>query len=116
MTDPETPVETSKLGEWSVPMIKASVCAVELDGEAVLLDDETGAVHALNRVATVVWLCLDGSVTVGGLIDDLVDTFTGADADTIRDDVLALVRTLESLGLLEPVSPDTPGGTVGAAT
>ena len=34
---------------------------VELDGEAVLLDQAGGQLHRLNDAGTTVWLALDGS-------------------------------------------------------
>lgn len=104
------PVDIDDLDEHSVPRAKPTVFSVELDGEAVLLDDETGTVHSLNPIATLVWSCLDGSGSVGELIDDLADAFAGTDRATVSDDVLSLVRTLGELGLLDGVRPSTEAG------
>jgi hypothetical protein len=37
------------------------VHTVELDGEAVLLDEAAGQLHRLNEAGTTVWLALDGT-------------------------------------------------------
>jgi Coenzyme PQQ synthesis protein D (PqqD) len=37
------------------------VHTVELDGEAVLLDEAAGRLHRLNEAGTTVWLALDGA-------------------------------------------------------
>lgn len=81
------------------------VVAVELDGEAVLYHDELGAVYVLNPQATVVWACLDGSSDLDGLCDELAEAFS-VGLDTLRGDVMDIVREFGRQGLLADVAPD----------
>jgi hypothetical protein len=82
-----------------VPEARPTVGTVELEGEAVLLDEATGSLHLLNPVATVVWACFDGSGTIDELVADLSEAF-GADAEQVRDDVVGLATELAGQGLL----------------
>jgi hypothetical protein len=82
-----------------VPVPRPSVAAVELDGETVLLEQTTGAMHLLNPVGTAVWSSLDGRRTIDGLVALLSDE-AGADPGTVRRDVAAFVHELAVAGLL----------------
>lgn len=73
---------------------------VEIDGEGVVFDDETCHLYLLNPVATLVWHCLDGTVSVAELADELAGSF-GADPATVGADVEALVSEMAANGLLE---------------
>lgn len=81
------------------PAVKASVAAVELDGELVVLDLDAGSLHHLDPLATVIWACLDGTGTVAEIVTDLAEVF-GADQDMVETDVVALVERLDAEGLL----------------
>ncbi len=82
-----------------VPVRKGSVASSELDGEAVLLDTDTGSVHLLDSIGSVVWSCFDGSATLAELARDLAEAFS-AEPDRVYSDVLALARQLGRQGLL----------------
>lgn len=98
-------ITAGDIGEGFAPHVRASVAGVELDGETVLLDDESGAMHTLNPTATVVWSCFDGSGTVAEIAADVADAY-GADPTTVTSDVLELARALGRQGLLVGVAPD----------
>ena len=87
------------------PRFRASVAGVELDGEAVLYDEEQDMLHLLNPTATVVWSCLDGQTTLAELADDLADAFE-MPVDVVTGELLQLVRQFGQQGLLEGVVPD----------
>lgn len=87
------------------PRRRPNVAAVELDGEAVLYDEDSGAMHLLDPIATIVWKCFDGSANLEDLSFELAAAFD-ADEDVILADVLALARQLGRQGLLEGVEPD----------
>jgi hypothetical protein len=92
-----------------VPMSRASIASVEVDGEAVIVDGLTGAVHHLDALGTLIWACLDGSAS----IDELVVRLSGAFAATperVRQDVSEFVRRLGVSDLLES-QPQPPAGT-----
>ena len=82
-----------------VPVPRPTVSAVELDGETVLLEQTTGAMHLLNPVGTAVWSSLDGARTVDELVALLSDE-AGADPAAVRRDVASFVRDLERADLL----------------
>lgn len=86
------------LGFDDAPRRRPDVVGVEVDGEAVLYDSRDGALHRLNPVATVLWHCLDGSVTLGELAEDLRTAVP--DAVGGADGVLDYARQLDALGLL----------------
>lgn len=92
------------LDETFVPRARDDVTAAVLDGETVIHCD--GALHHLSRIATLVWQCSDGEVTVEGLADELAGAF-GADTATVERDVSVAVLDLAARGLL--VLPNDPG-------
>ena len=94
MSDPDVTVDGA-----FVPVPRPSVAAVELDGETVLLEQTSGAMHLLNPVGTAVWASLDGGRTIDALVELLSDE-SGADPGTVRRDVTAFVHELASAGLL----------------
>lgn len=91
------------------PQMKAGVACVELDGEAVLMNDSDSSLHHLDPVATVVLTLFDGSATIDELAAELSEGF-GADRDRVHADVLAFARRMGRLGLLEGVEADEGDG------
>jgi hypothetical protein len=95
----------------TAPAAKPTVVSVEVGGERVLLDTETGKLHLLDRVASVVWPFLDGTATVDELAADVADAF-GEPVERVRADLGALVGRLAEEGLLagtgEPAPDDEP--------
>lgn len=81
------------------PRRRPQIAWVQLDGEAVLYDEESGDVHVLNPTGAIVWECLDGSITVAEVVGDLEAAY-GDTTGTIRRDVMQLVTTLADAGLL----------------
>jgi hypothetical protein len=105
---PTGDIGVDEIDEDLVMRFRSTVAAVELDGEAVLLDSDSGAVHTLNPTATLVWLCCDGTARLGEIIDDLSEVFADAGRQVIAADVLELARTIGRLGLLEGVRAELP--------
>lgn len=108
---PKGDIGVEEIDESLVMRFRATVAAVELDGEAVLLDGDSGAVHTLNPTATLVWLCCDGTARLGEIIDDLADVYGDAGRAVIAADVVELARSIGRQGLLEGVraDPDAAG-------
>ncbi len=71
----------------------------DLDGEISLFDTRTGQALALNRTASDVWKCADGSTPVAELVAGLAGAY-GVEPDAIHDQVLATLDTLERAGVL----------------
>jgi hypothetical protein len=87
-----------------VPARRESVSEAEVDGELVLLDTTTGALHVLNRTAALVWSELDGSRQVDAIVSELSDV-AGAEEERVRQDVISYLEDLEDKGLLSRVPP-----------
>jgi PqqD family protein of HPr-rel-A system len=90
------------IGAEFVARLAADVALVELDGEGVLYDERTSAVHVLNATATVIASCLDGSGSLDDLAVDLARAYS-LDVESIRGEVLELARSLGEKGLLDGV-------------
>ena len=80
-----------------VPRRRVDVAATTLDREAIIHD--RARLFHLDPIATVVWECCDGTVSVDALSSELGAAFR-IDAGTARRDVLAAVRALATDGLL----------------
>ncbi len=75
-------------------------CSV-LDGEAILLNLETGAYFALNRVGTVTWELFNGERTLDQIHLAICERFEVSE-EVARQDLLALVEHLDQEGLIQP--------------
>jgi peroxiredoxin len=86
---------------------RPTVAGVELDGEMVLLVEGTTKPHWLNQTATIVWGCLDGTVSLDELAGEIAQAF-GADESVVRDDVIDIVQGMGRSGLLDGVAEEVP--------
>jgi hypothetical protein len=87
------------IDERFVPARCPTVHAIEIDGEAVLLDETSGRLHLLNRTGAMVWSCFDGSASLAEIFDDVSVAF-GVSRERVAADALAIVRRLVAEGLL----------------
>lgn len=71
-----------------------------IDGEAVLLNTETGLYFGMNKTATALWSILDTPKTVEEVIQAMARLFP-VDKATIATDVAEVMTTLESKRLIE---------------
>jgi hypothetical protein len=101
----------ASIGPGFVPARPAAVLTIELDGEAVLLDERENRLHHLNHTAALLWLCFDGHASLAELAVELSEAL-GTDADRVLADVVAVARRLGAEGLLDGVAADPrpPGG------
>lgn len=102
-----TEIDPDQIDGTFVPIRRPSVAGVELDGEAVLYDEASEAVHQLNFTATIAWSCFDGSGTLDELIVDVASVYE-VGADVVRAGMLELTRELGRKGLLEGVVARQP--------
>src|SRR4051794_27177186 len=86
-----------------VPTRASSVYTVELDGEAVLLDEDANRLHHLNHSAALLWACFDGHAPVRGLAAEISEELH-LPYDSVLADMVRVVQELGSEGLLEGVS------------
>jgi hypothetical protein len=93
------------------PQRRRDVTEVVQDGEATIYEPDGLQIHGLNSIATTLWHCMDGSVTLERLAADLADVYD-EDLDVTRAHVLGYARDLARRGLLQgssfpPAAPDT---------
>lgn len=70
----------------------------ELDGEAVVLNLETGMYYGLDAVGTVIWRAVESSGTLRHALDSVLDQFA-AERAAAEADLLELAAQLLEKGL-----------------
>jgi coenzyme PQQ synthesis protein D (PqqD) len=71
-----------------------------VEGEAVILNMETGVYYGLNPVGAWVWDAVQTPRTVSSLIDGLIAEFE-VEADQAQQDLTALLEDLAAASLVE---------------
>jgi hypothetical protein len=84
------------------PARASVVYTVELDGEAVLLDEFRNRLHHLNRSAALLWSCFDGVTSIAVLAHEISEE-VGLPEREVLDTSIEVVRNLATEGLLEGV-------------
>lgn len=95
-------LEPESIDTAYVPRFRDDVVTVPVKDEAVLYEEETGRLHQLDPIATIVCSLFDARTPLAGVIDELVDAFQ-ADRAVIESDVLRLTRDLGRSGLFQDV-------------
>jgi PqqD family protein of HPr-rel-A system len=85
------------------PKVRDDLTVVELDGEGVIYDEDTGELHHLNQTAALVFSLLDGTGTIKELALDLSSAY-GQEPKDIEDQLRPLIRGFKQAGLLEVAS------------
>ena len=83
------------------PKVRDGLTVVELDGEAVIYDEETTELHHLNPTATIVFGLCDGTVTMKEMAVDISAVFDVGVHD-VEPQVRSVVRQFRKVRLLEP--------------
>jgi hypothetical protein len=83
----------------AAPVRRDGICGVEIDGELVLLDTSSGALHLLNRTAAAVWSELDGERDIQTIVSELSGD-AGVDRERVQADVVELLDQLRRSDLL----------------
>jgi hypothetical protein len=83
----------------ATPAPRDGICGVEIDGELVLLDTSSGALHLLNRTAAAVWSALDGERDIQTVVSEL-SSAADVDRERVRADVVELLDQLRRSDLL----------------
>ncbi len=78
------------------------VYTVELDGEAVLLDEFRNRLHHLNSSAALLWSCFDGVTSIAVLAHEISEA-VGLPEREVLDTSIEVVRNLASEGLLDGI-------------
>jgi hypothetical protein len=78
-----------------------SVVCAELDGEAILLNIDTGLYFGLDPVGTTIWNALTGGATAEEIAAQVAEQFD-APLDQILADVREFLALLSEKGLVRP--------------
>ena len=81
------------------PKVREDLAVVELDGEAVIYDEQSGSLHHLNPTATIVFSLCDGSATVKEIANEISQAFEVPSAD-VEKQLRALLKEFRTWGLL----------------
>jgi PqqD family protein of HPr-rel-A system len=90
------------------PKLRDSLAVVELDGEAVIYNDDDGNLHHLNPTATIVMSLCDGTSTVREMAADIAAAFDLSPPE-IEKQMRRLLRDFRKSGLLEGKSTGSNG-------
>ena len=77
------------------PIARTDLIVEELDGEAVIYDEETTELHHLNPTATIVFGLCDGTSTVGEMSAEIAAAF-GVPIEQVEPQVRTLDRAVPS--------------------
>ena len=95
-------LEPTAIDVGFVPRFRTDVVAIPVEDGAVLYEEDTGRLHQLDPIATVVCGCFDGEASLAATVAALAEVF-GTDPEIVQTDVLDLARRIGRLGLLEGV-------------
>jgi hypothetical protein len=97
-------VVTHAVSDQDLIARRDEVVAVDLKGQTVILDIDSGLFYQLNAVGTRIWAMLDAPSTVPRLCERLQDAFD-VNAKTCRSDVTDFIQRLGANGLLDVRAP-----------
>jgi PqqD family protein of HPr-rel-A system len=86
------------------PRTRTDLTVVELDGEAVIYDEDSGDLHLLNPPATIVLGLCDGATTMQEMASVISEAF-GVSMDEVEPQIRGLVRHFRSAKLLMSSRP-----------
>ncbi len=82
------------------PKVRDDLAVVEIDGEAVIYDEDSGQLHHLNPTATVIFSLFDGTATIRDLSVEVAEAF-GVPAPEVEGQIRTLQRQFRKQGLLQ---------------
>lgn len=95
-------------GEGWRPQVRQDLSVADLDGELVIYNPVTYAVHHLDRVGSLMWPFLDGSATLDELATDVADAFS-VPVDVASADLTTLLEDLRHRRLVAGDEPEPRG-------
>jgi hypothetical protein len=97
LQDPDT------LDGWFVPRLRDEVAFVRVENEGLLYVEESGLLHRLDRIGTIVCERFDGRASIAAVAEELAEAFRD-DRGVVETHVVTFVRQLGRLGLLDGVA------------
>jgi PqqD family protein of HPr-rel-A system len=96
------------------PKVRSDLTVVEMEGEAVIYDEQSGQIHYLNRTATIVFNLCDGTSTVQEFAADIADAFS-LSREEVERQVRTLIRNFRKAGFLdEPAAGNSKASSNGS--
>lgn len=90
----------STITEQSVVARTDSLAVTELDGEAVVLDIESGQYFGLNGVGARVFTMTEEPIAVATVIEHIASNY-GVSSEQVQTDVLRFLERMQEHGLIE---------------
>jgi len=90
----------SELTRADAPVRRSDVYSVEVDGEAVLLQETDDELHRLNVTAALVWSLLDGVTTLEAIARDISEELELPFARVV-DDTVHIANQLRAQHLVQ---------------
>lgn len=85
------------------PLRRSTVLRRDMGEETVLYDSKTGAVHALNPTASLVWDLCDGEHSLESMEEILRGQFAVSESESVSEDIRKVVDRFADEGLLEEI-------------
>jgi Coenzyme PQQ synthesis protein D (PqqD) len=84
----------------SYPKRRSNLTYRDVDGQTVILDREGTRIHKLNRTASYIWHCCDGTLSIAQVLDSFVSAYD-IDVATAQRDLNQILADLRKASLLE---------------
>jgi PqqD family protein of HPr-rel-A system len=81
------------------PARRPDVWLRQAEGENVVFDPSTGAVHILNATALAIWELCDGDTRTGEMVEAICG-LSGLPRDVVEEDVGRILNEFELAGIL----------------
>jgi PqqD family protein of HPr-rel-A system len=81
------------------PTRRPDVWLRQAEGENVVFDPTTGAVHILNATALAIWELCDGDTLVGEMVEAICG-LSGLPRDVVQEDVERILKEFEQAGIV----------------
>ena len=78
--------------------------AVDMDGETVMMDMESGNYFGINAVGSHIWEVLETENKVTTIIETVSSQFEVKNGDTVQEDIMAFLGDMVEQRLVEVVS------------
>ena len=78
--------------------------AVDMDGETVMMDMESGNYFGINAVGSHIWEALEAEKKVADVIETVNSHFEVQDGDTVQNDILGFLSDMVEHQLLEVIN------------
>lgn len=77
--------------------------AVDMDGETVMMDMDSGNYFGVNSVGSHIWELLETENTVQAIVDSIQNHFDTQAGNNVQDDVLTFLHDMKEQKLVEAV-------------